>query len=539
MVCAKLSECVGYLMSRTSNVKVYLPLRLTFYLLAIISPYHLISRRGALSEILLCVSLPLVLAPACYAVVPGMWPFLQSLVSFLPQIFLFLLVGVSVIFKFSTWKRIFKWMAREVRTKTGACVAAGGMVLAGLAVYMVVTGGERVASLLAQNQPAAGSKLSPGEDSSEWTAFRGNVRRSGSVDGPAGPQEGQEIWSFRETLDRAGFASSPAVAGDRVYVGANNDALYCFNATTGDVVWKFEAFYEVFSSPVIHRDRVYFGEGLHYTEDATFYCVDADTGEEIWCFPTNSHVESSPFVVDGKVIFGAGDDGVYCLDAETGRKLWQYPSVHVDGSPAACDSKVYFGSGYGRSSVYCLNLDDGSEIWTVDTRCPAWGSPAVWDGKVYIGTGLGNFVVSSEEPAGSVICLDARTGESLWEFEVGDTVLGAIAIDDGRAYFGSRDSNLYCIDASSGEQIWKFSAGSAVVSSPAVAMGEVYFGSDNGMIYCLDGEDGVVKWEFDTSESGFFNVDSRIIGSPAISNSKLFVGSMNFFFYCIGEEGKN
>ncbi len=379
-------------------------------------------------------------------------------------------------------------------------------------------------------------QLSSDKDSTEWTVFRGNVHRSGKVDGFAGPQEGQEIWSFREPLDRAGFSSSPAVVGERVYVGANNNTLYCFNAATGDVVWKFETSYEVFSSPAVLGDKVYFGEGLHYTEDANFYCVDANTGKNIWSFSTSSHTESSPSVTNGKVIFGAGDDGVYCLDSETGSKLWQYPSIHVDGSPAVYDNKVYFGSGYGRRGVYCLDLNDGSEIWTVNTRYPAWGAPAVWDNKVYIGTGAGNFAVSTEEPAGSMLCLDAGTGKKLWEFEVSDTVLSAIAINGGRAYFGSRDSNLYCVNVSSGELIWEFAADSAIVSSPAVVMGDVYFGSDSGKIYCLYREDGIVKWEFDTSESGLFNMDSRIIASPAISGGKLFIGSMNCFFYCIGDE---
>ena len=484
------------------------------------------SQRCKLAKILLAILILLVLSPISYAVVPGMWPFLQSLVSFLPQILLILLIGASAIFKFSTWKRIFAWIARNIRTKTGVGITVGVVVLlVGLVVYILV--------------PGSGGVARQSDDGFlEWAAFRGDVRRLGNLDNLAGPQDGQEIWSFRETLDRAGFASSPAVVGDKVYVGANNDTLYCFNAATGDVIWRFETFYEVFSSPAVLNDRVYFGEGLHYTEDASFYCVDADTGQEIWSFSTTSHVESSPSAADGKVVFGAGDDGVYCLDAETGRKLWQYPSVHVDGSPAVYDDRVYFGSGYGRSSVYCLDLDDGSEMWTVDSRHPVWGSPAVWDDKVYIGTGAGNFVVSGEEAAGSVICLDAMTGEILWEFGVEDTVLSAVAIYDSRAYFGSRDSNLYCVDVS-GEQIWRFAAGNAIVSSPAVAMGDVYFGSDSGKIYCLDGEDGIVKWEFDTSKSGFFNVDSRIIGSPAISGGKLFVGSMNFLFYCIGEESEN
>ena len=476
-------------------------------------------------RILFLVLVILVFASTAHAVVPGMWPFLQSLMSFLPQIFLIILVGLSAIFRFGTWKRIFAWIARKMRTKIGAVVAAVVIVSVVVVIYLLAVG-------------PGGSTNSPNTDkkSGAWTAFRQDVRRSGSADGLAGPQDGYEIWSFRETFDRAGFGSSPAVVGNRVYVGADNDSLYCFNAENGDVIWKFDSFYEVFSSPAVVGDRVYVGEGLHYTEDATFHCVDANTGTEIWSFPTTSHVESSPFVVNGKVLFGAGDDGVYCLNAENGSKIWQYPSVHVDSSPAIYDNKVYFGSGYGRSSVYCVNLDDGSEIWAVDTQYPAWGAPAVWDDKVYTGTGTGNFAISGDEPAGSVVCLNARTGERLWEYKIGGTVLGAVAIDDSKAYFGSRDSSLYCIDASSGEDIWEFAADSAIVSSPAVIMGDVYFGADDGVIYCLDGEDGIAKWDFDTSESGFVNIDSRIMGSPAISGGKLFVGSMNFFFYCIGQE---
>ncbi|MFC1715581.1 PQQ-binding-like beta-propeller repeat protein [Candidatus Poribacteria bacterium] len=475
-------------------------------------------------KVLLPILIMLLFASAAHAVVPGMWPFLQSLSSFLPQILLFVMIGLSAVFKFGTWKRVFAWIGRKIRTKVGASVTVGVVILMGLAIYILVNISGSTA-----NHVSAGN-------GAEWAAFRGGVHRLGSVDGGNGPQDGQEIWSFREPLDRAGFASSPAVVGDRVYVGADNDSLYCFNATSGDVVWKFETFYEVFSSPAVSGNKVYLGEGLHYTEDATFHCVDANTGGEIWSFPTTSHVESSPAVVDGRAVFGAGDDGVYCLDAETGSKLWQYPSVHVDGSPAVYDEKVYFGSGYGRSSVYCVNLSDGSEIWSTETRHPAWGAPALWDGKVYIGTGTGNFAVSSEEPSGSILCLDAKTGEAVWESEIGGTILGAIAIDDGKAYFGCRDSNIYCVSASSGDKIWTFATGGAVVSSPAIVKGDAYSGSDNGKIYCLDAEDGIMKWEFDTSESGLFNMDSRIIGSPAISNGKLFIGSMNFFFYCIGDK---
>jgi outer membrane protein assembly factor BamB len=489
----------------------------------------------------------LIFVPSAYAVVPGVWPFLQSLVSFLPQILLFLLIGASAIFKLNTWKRILTWLARKIRTKVGMGATAGVVLLvSSITLCLIFSGSERNTTTPALGSPSArkAEESQPGADSAflgspsarkteEWPVFRGNIRRSGSIDGRSGPQDAVELWSFREAIDRAGFASSPAVVGGRVYVGANNDNLYCFSAATGDVIWKFEAGYEVFSSPAVAGERVYFGEGLHYAEDAAFHCVDSNTGEEIWSFQTTSHGESSPSVADGKVVFGAGKDGVYCLDAETGTQWWRYPSIYVAGSPVIYDRMVYFGSGYGRNGIYCLDLDDGSEIWTVETDRPAWGAPAVWDDRIYIGTGEGNFVFSTEEPDGSVMCLDARTGDGIWEFELADTVLGAIAIDNGRAYFGSRDSSFYCVDASSGEEIWSFATDGAIVSSPAVTGDDVYFGSADGKVYCLDKEDGIAKWEFDTSESGFLNVDSRIISSPAVSGAKLFVGSMNFFFYCL------
>lgn len=480
-------------------------------------------------KILFATLIITIFATPSYAVVPSMWPFLQSLVSFLPQILLFILVGISVIFKFSTWKLIFAWFGRNIKTKIGIGVTiVFALAIMSLATYLFLYYTGNIALKSRKGQ-------SDGVTMSEWTGFRGSDRRTGCLDGFPGPQDANEIWSFRESLDRAGFSSSPAISGNKVYVGSNNDVMYCFDASNGDVIWKFNAFYEVFSSPAIVDNKVYFGEGLHYTEDASFHCVNAETGDEIWSFSTTGQIESSPFAADGKVVFGAGKDGVYCLDAKTGQKLWQYSEVYVAGSPLIHDKKVYFGSGYGKNGIYCLDLADGSEIWTINTKYPAWGAPAVWDGKIYVGTGSGNFVFSSEEPSGNVMCLDTQTGSSVWDFELSDAILGAIAIDDGKIYFGSRNSNLYCIDATSGKELWNFTTDGAIVSSPAVTKENVYIGSSDGKMYCVDKEDGIAKWEFDTGESGSFNIDTGIIGSPSISKGKLYIGSMNFFFYCIGE----
>ncbi len=450
---------------------------------------------------------------AAEAVVPQLWSVMQGVLSFLPQIFLFLVFTISLAFKWSTWKGLFaKWRNRP------SLVSA---TLLGLIA---------VAVLLAFRLSGPATPTSVSAPLTGWPMLGRNITRTNQAE--PGPIEGVEQWRFRERLDRAPFNSSAAIAGNRVYVGSDNYFLYCFDADTGQVLWKFEAMYELFSSPAVADGRVYFGEGLHYVDDALFYCVDAVTGELIWQFQTTSHTESSPTVVDGKVIFGAGEDGVYCLDAVSGEVIWQFPGVHADSAPLVMDGRVYFGSGYGDEGLYCLDFETGQKLWKIPLEVPAWGAPSSVEGRVILGVGNGNFDISDPlDPQGGVICVDALSGEKQWYFEAQDAVLTSVALGAGRAYFGSRDGLFYCVDASSGQEIWRFDAEAPILSSPALTDDRVYFGSNRGRLYTLDTE-GKSIWEFDASKSAF-NTDARILASPAISDGRLYVGSMNFFFYCL------
>lgn len=465
----------------------------------------------------------LISTTSAHAVIPQFMPIIQTLLSLLPQIVLFLLFSISLIFKFSTWKRIF---SKSVKMLSNRLILV-------ITIIALAGGGSGAYFLLFRDNPR--TTISDNISQYAWINFGGNASRAGNVDGKPGPEYGEEIWKFREAIDRAPFISSAAVVGRCVYVGCDNDYLYCFDAKTGEVIWKFETEYEVFSSPAVAYGKVYIGEGLHYTEDAKFYCVDAKTGKLIWDFQTSSHTESSPAVFGGKIYFGAGEDGVYCLNAETGEKIWQYPGVHVDSSPIVVDGWCYFGSGYGISRFHCVNAEDGKLRWKYDLEYPSWGGPAVVNRKVYFAIGNGNFNVGDDEPYGGVICLDVKNGDKIWSFEAEDSVLTSIAIADGKAYFGSRDSKLYCLNADTGEEIWNYQTNYPIVSSPAVVNLNVYFGCNDGKIYCLNAEDGEPKWSFDTSESDIITFDARILASPIVADGKVYVGSMNFYFYCLGE----
>jgi outer membrane protein assembly factor BamB len=245
-------------------------------------------------------------------------------------------------------------------------------------------------------------------------------------------------------------------------------------------------------------------------------------------------VEFAPTLREKRLYVGAGGDGVYCLEAETGQKLWQYPIAHVDMSPGVTANGVYLGSVYGEQAFHALDPATGRLLWKRPAPYGVCGSPSAAGGRVYFGLGNGNFEMSHADPKGSVWCLDAVDGDTVWTHDVGDAVLTSVALADGSAFFGSRDGHVYCLNAATGGRRWAFDARTPVLSSPAVLDGKVYFGANSGLVRCLDAADGELLWEYDTTKASF-SADTRVLASPAIGDGRLYVGSMNGTFFCLGE----
>lgn len=387
-----------------------------------------------------------------------------------------------------------------------------------------------------------GCSAGPAEES--WPTFRGGPARCGTL-GEARSAPGPNLrWKFCEPklLDRRPFASSPAVAGGRVLIGSDSYRVYCLDLETGQVRWKFDTRWPVFSSPAVWKGRVYFGEGLHEHTDSRLYCLDWATGKALWTLQTQSHTESSPTVAEGRLYFGAGDDGVYGVDPLTGKVHWQHKGPHVDGSPLVAEGRVYVGSGYKFHGVLCLSARDGSLVWKRAFPAPVWAGPSLAQGRLYVAMGNGTYNESAEneKPYGEVRCLDPRTGEDLWQFTgARDAVVASVAVSDGYAVFGSRDGACYALDATSGALRWRTALGSPILSSPAIAGGCVFFGSDDGTFNCLRLKDGAKRWSVDTSgDVMVFVTDARILSSPAVTDGAVVFGSSNGHVYCLEDNAR-
>ena len=120
------------------------------------------------------------------------------------------------------------------------------IVLAGLCLVVVLWRklGRRVAliglgALLWPARSRATAVERPGTGSSSfgpWLTFMADCRRTGGAPGAGGPKSGEQLWAFRDGLSRGPFGGSPAVVGDRVYVGSDNRKLYCLGSSRSDSV---------------------------------------------------------------------------------------------------------------------------------------------------------------------------------------------------------------------------------------------------------------------------------------------------------------
>lgn len=202
------------------------------------------------------------------------------------------------------------------------------------------------------------------------------------------------------------------------------------------------------------------------------------------------------------------------------KRVWQYQVADTLCSSATVWSdKVYMGS---ESREFCLDAKTGELIWEYKTNSKTWSPPTVEDGLLYMGTSDTR-----------VLCLNAVTGGLIWEFKTEGEVVRSPAIVNGLAYVGSLDRKMYCLYTNNGEKKWEFLAKGSIASTPSYADGLLYFQSrDNDdeektrtMIYCLDAGNGKEVWSYRLPDFSGTSV--------ACSNNRVYVGCNDGLMYCL------
>ena len=250
-----------------------------------------------------------------------------------------------------------------------------------------------------------------------------------------------------------------------------------------------EAVYVISGSP----QQVYILDAKTGTQKATFVPQGAQRGIVYW----------SPVTVGGGLAFiGFAESqsrtaGLYAFDPGTGQELWHVPAQDlILPAPTYADGVVYFGDSNG--NVYAVDVETKSikPGWSFQSKAPIWASPLVASGRVY--------VAAMDH---HLYCLDAATGEKLWDTKLGGAMAAQPTLDASRGtlYVGTFDGQVYAIRADSGEIIegFHFEAKGWIWSEVLVVNGQLYVTSLDGKLYALDPSTGEVMppYPYNSAES--------------------------------------
>jgi outer membrane protein assembly factor BamB len=255
-------------------------------------------------------------------------------------------------------------------------------------------------------------------------------------------------------------------------------------------------------------------------------------------------IASSPAVDGGRVYIAAAHPGafrsgglVYCIDALSGQQIWAFNDSGkmklVFSSPCVADGKVYIGEGFHQDNdckLFCLDAHTGDKLWEFATASHTESSPCVTGGKVYFGAG-----------DDGMFCLDAANGKELWHLEHLHVDANPLVVD-GRVYCGSgagdhyNETVLFCLDAATGKEIWRVPTDLPVWGMPSLNKGRLYapLGNGNfvesadkpgGAVLCLVADTGQRLWRRDVADG--------VLGRGALDACLFYFGSRDGHCYAV------
>jgi eukaryotic-like serine/threonine-protein kinase len=301
-------------------------------------------------------------------------------------------------------------------------------------------------------------------------------------------------WEFKTSKP---VFSSPVISKNKVYFGGTDSVLYAVNIESGKEEWRFKTSGEIRSNVCIDGDFMFLNGG-----DGTIYKLEKLTGKTVWKFETKGekkvdfadYFHSTPVLRNEILYFGSGDGNFYAVDAKKGKEIWKFKTGNaVHTTPAIANNKVFFGSFDGY--IYALDLLKGKLVWKFKTVGHKYfptgdvnGSPTVFNNLVFIGARDYNFYA-----------IDQEKGFCQWNkaFFRGWALNGSV--NDSVLYIGSADERvLIAADPKTGAEFWKTNMEFLVFGNNAYSETLLYIGTTNGKLQAFSKLTGKYIWSFET-----------------------------------------
>lgn len=293
--------------------------------------------------------------------------------------------------------------------------------------------------------------------------------------------------------------------------------------------WEKDLIGAIFTKFIVNNGKVIFCTATDFKGplEGAVYCFNITSGEIIWVFNAGADILYEPELLNGKIYFWAnafhGSSPYYCklfcIDQESGQKVWDYTinkAVNFLSKLAIWNNNVYFFANYEKSGeIICLVADNGRTVWDIRTSILNCQNLLISNNR---------FIIDSWDKI--LYCINTENGKVIWESLNDAKSKTSLKLLDGKIYW-SNISNVVCLNEDNGKKIWNYKTNSISivnVSPKGIILRTVKSGKNNSeQLVCLETNSGDLIWEKITKY-----YENNIITSPSfeISNdNKIFYTS--------------
>ncbi|CAN5451451.1 hypothetical protein BH23VER1_BH23VER1_04010 [soil metagenome] len=313
------------------------------------------------------------------------------------------------------------------------------------------------------------------------------------------PVTGERLWLTETAM---AINHTPAFSDGILCVAEMGGRVYGLDAGTGQEVWQYHIIEPLsrylYSAPAIHDGKFYAGVMRRVAQlapadgAAAWQRVIGSDLDWISCYGSPA-LSGNILVMSGQ--FGAENVVARRIDDDT--KLWGHnASGGLLGSATIAGDRVLF---CGRNStLHCVRLSDGTPHW--QRALGPGGGDGGWSATTpavrLTGPGEGTVVAGSGD--GHMHAVNLANGRILWTHISDDSILklspfrrdsrpllSSPTIAGDKVFFGSADGHLYCLDLKTGDQLWAYNLGISVLSTPLVTGNSVYVAAYDGRLYAF------------------------------------------------------
>jgi len=251
-----------------------------------------------------------------------------------------------------------------------------------------------------------------------------------------------------------GPRASVVVDDGRAYSLGSMGHVRCYDAVTGDLLWNKDpgkdytiakVTWGISASPLVEKDLLIIQLGAR--PDACIVALDKRSGDEKWRALDDKVSYSAPIVIERagqRLLLCWTGENMTALNPATGAVLWKYPTpqskmvINVP-TPVVAADLIYLTCFYDGSYLLKMKLNPPSveKVWRrqgasereTDALHSMIATPIFQDNYIY---GVDSY--------GQFRCLDAATGERVWE--------------DHTLVPGDRWANIHMVR--NGDNVWMF-----------------------------------------------------------------------------------